>query len=148
MNRMFAALALAFSLASTSAVALADTSAPAQGHHQRGDEAKKFPMPAAEFAAKIAAHQAKANERMEKRLADKKVPAEKAAEIRAKVAAKEAAVNAKLAEVSADGTVTLPEAKEVRTVAHQGRPEHHKPRGERAQQGQRLAPSALRNAPG
>jgi hypothetical protein len=140
MNRMFAALALALSLASTSAVALADTSAPAQGRHQRGDEAKKFPMPAAEFQAKVAAHQAKAREHLEKRLAEKKVPADKADAIRAKVAAKEAAVAAKVAEVGADGTVTLPEAKEVRAIEHQGRPEHRKPRGERTpEQGQRLA---------
>jgi hypothetical protein len=145
MNRMFAALALAFSLASTSAVALADTSAPAQGRHQRGDEAKKFPMPAAEFQAKVAAHQAKAREHLEKRLAEKKVPADKADAIRAKVAAKEAAVAAKVAEVSADGTVTLPEAKEVRAIEHQGRPEHRKPRGERTpEQGQRLAPRRQR----
>jgi hypothetical protein len=144
MNRMFAALALALSLASTSAVALADTSAPAQGHHQRGDEAKKFPMPAAEFQAKVAAHQAKAREHLEKRLTEKKVPADKAEVIRAKVAVKEAAVNAKVAEVSADGTVTLPEAKEVRAIEHQGRPEHRKPRGERApEQGQRLSPGDI-----
>jgi hypothetical protein len=45
-----------------------------------------------------------------------------------------------VAEVSADGTVTLPEAREVRAIEHQGRPEHRKPRGERApEQGQRLA---------
>lgn len=129
MNRIVSALALALSLASTSALALADTSAPAQGRHERGDAAKKFPMPAAEFQQLVAAHQAKAREHLEKRLADKKVPADKAEAIRAKVAAKEAAVAAKVAEVVADGTVTLPEAKEVRALEHQG---HRRPQGERA----------------
>ena len=130
MNRIVSALALALSLASTSAVALADTGAPSQARHEkRAEQDKKFPMAGAEFQQMVAAHQAKAREHMEKRLADKKVPADKADAIRAKVAAKEAAVAAKVAEVVADGTVTLPEAKEVRALEHQG---YRRPQGERA----------------
>ena len=137
MNRIVAALALALSLVGTSAVALADTGAPAQAREHRGERAQ-FPMPAAQFQQRINERESKAREHMEKRLADRKVPADKANEVRAKFNAREARVNEKVAQVVADGTVTMPEAKEVRQVAQQGRPQHKK--GDKKaprQQGQR-----------
>ena len=128
MNRLVTAFALALSLASTSAVALADTGrAPAAARHERGDKGeweKKFPMPAAQFQQKANERAQKAREHMEKRLSETQVPADKAGEIRAKFAAHQAKVQAKVTEVVADGTVTLDEAKAVRSVAHEGRPQH------------------------
>ena len=58
MNRIVSALALALSLASTSAVALADTGAPAQARHEkRAEQDKKFPMAGAEFQQLVAFEQ-------------------------------------------------------------------------------------------
>ena len=138
MNRIVTAFALALSLASTSAVALADTGKAPAARHERGDRAemeKKFPMAGAEFQQKATARAQKAREHLEKKLTEKQVPADKAGEIRAKFAAHQAKVQAKVTEVVADGTVTLDEAKAVGAVAHEGRPQHKA--GERGQRGQK-----------
>ncbi|RYE88603.1 MAG: hypothetical protein EOO75_13100, partial [Myxococcales bacterium] len=116
MNRIVTAFALALSLASTSAVALADTGRAPAARHERGDRAameKKFPMAGAEFQQKATERAGKAREHLEKRLTAKQVPADKAGEIRAKFAATQAKVQAKVTEVAADGTVTLEEARSV-----------------------------------
>ena len=92
---------------------------------EKGDHPKmKFPVAGAEFRAKVSGHQAKHKERMERRLAEKKVPADKAKEVRDRAAQIEAKVNAKVSEVIKDGTVTKDEAKAVREVARAGRPPH------------------------
>ena len=135
MNRIVAAFALALSLVGTSAVALADSGAPAPAREHRGDKAS-YPMPAASFQQKVNERESKAREHMEKRLADKNVPADKANEARARFNAKQARVNEKVAQAVADGTVTKPEAKEVRAVAREGRPQHAKG-AHKARQGQR-----------
>ncbi len=122
MNRIVTALAFALSLASTSAVALADTGAKAP--HQRGGDGAQFPMPAAQYQQRIREREGKARERLEKKLAAKKVPADRANEARAKLNAHQDRVNGKVAEVSADGTVTRDEAKQVKQVAREGRPQH------------------------
>ena len=144
MNRLVTAFALALSLASTSAVALADTGRAPAARHERGDRPdraemeKQFPMPAATFQQKASAIAQKAREHMEKRLTEKQVPADKASEVRARFNATEAKVQAKIAEVSADGTVTLDEAKSVMAVAREGRPQHpHGERGKAPRQGQK-----------
>jgi polyhydroxyalkanoate synthesis regulator phasin len=142
MNRIVTALTFAFALASTSAVALADTGKATGARHERGDKAameKKFPMAGAEFQQKATERAAKGRERMEKRLTEKQVPTDKANEIRAKFAATQAKVAAKVTEVVADGTVTLDEAKAVHAVAREGRPEHKGGHGKTARKGQKLA---------
>ena len=144
MNRLVTAFALALSLASTSAVALADTGKAPAARHERGDRPdraefeKQFPMPAAQFQQKAVELGAKAREHMEKRLTEKQVPADKANEIRANFNATAAKVQAKIAEVTTDGTVTLDEAKSVMAVAREGRPQHpHGERGKAPRQGQK-----------
>src|SRR5690606_942505 len=92
--------------------------------HGKGDHAKKFPMAAAEFKAKVDARAAKAKQRMEERAA--KLPADQAKELRAKFDAGTAQINAEVAKATADGTVTLDEAKQVRAVAKSVRPHHGK----------------------
>lgn len=120
--------------------ALAVTLAPlaafaGEGGGQR-HEKMKFPMAAAEFRAKVTARQTKHKERMEKFLAEKKVPAEKAKEIRDRSAQNEAKVNAKVSEVIKDGTVTEDEAKAVREIARAGHP-HKGPHGKHGKGGQK-----------
>lgn len=86
----------------------------------KGDHAKKFPMAAAEFKAKVDSRTAKAKERMEEKA--KQLPADQAKELRAKFDAGAAQINAEVAKATADGTVTLEEAKKVREVAKSVRP--------------------------
>lgn len=90
----------------------------------KGDGGAKFPMPAAEFKAKVDARTAKAKERMEQRAA--KLPADQAKELRAKFDAGVAKVNAEVAKATADGSVTKEEAKAVRRVVKELRPGHGK----------------------
>ncbi len=138
MNRILTSAALALSLLASSAVALADGG---KGEHKRGDRAafeKQFPMAGATFQQKASERAGKAQQRLEKHLSEKQVPADKAGEIRAKFAAQQAKVQAKVTEVVADGTVTLDEAKSVMAVAREGRPQHKGgERGQRPQRGQK-----------
>lgn len=80
-----------------------------------GDHAKKFPMLAAEFKAKVDKRQAKARTRMEERAA--KLPADKATQLRTRFDARMAKVNAEVAKAIADGTVTKEEAKAIRAAS-------------------------------
>ena len=120
------------SLIATAAIALASLvampafAAPADAQGQtpaktrtEGDRAgkKHFPMPAAEFKAKVDTRMAKARQRMEERAKD--LPADQAKELRAKFDAAAAKVNAEVAKAVADGTVTKEEAQAVRAAGPQ-----------------------------
>ena len=91
----------------------------AQTKRTDGDKEKKFPMPAAQFKAKVDQRLAKGRARMEER-ASKADPAA-AKEMRAKFDAVAANVNAEVTKACADGTVTADEAKAVRAA----NPHHH-----------------------
>ena len=128
--------AIVLSLASLVAVpafaAPAQGNAPAKTQRAEGDKAgKHFPMPAAEFKAKVDKRMAKARAHMEERAA--KLPANEAKELRAKFDATAANVNAEVAKAVADGTVTKDEAKAVRAAnPHHGKHARHGKKGERA----------------
>lgn len=80
---------------------------------------KNFPMPAAEFKAKVDGRTAKARQHMEERAA--KLSADEAKALRAKFDAGVAKVNAEVTKATADGTVTKDEAK---AVFHAAREAH------------------------
>jgi hypothetical protein len=145
MNRFFKTALAALAISTFALPALAETGArperASHGEHRgekraKGDKAGKagrgergekgdkaqFPMPAADFQARIAKHREKAHARVEEHIAKKNLPADKAAAVRAKMAAAEAVVNQEVAKVVADGTVTKDEAKQVREVARAQRP--------------------------
>lgn len=92
-----------------------------------GSAKPSFPMPAAEFRARVNARLAERDARAEKRIADKKLDAAKAQKIRTHLAERKAKVTVVLDKVCADGTVTADEAKEVR-AAGRG-PKHRAHRG-------------------
>jgi hypothetical protein len=98
----------------------------------KGDHAKNFPMPAAEFKSKVDARTAKARQRMEEKATG--LAADHAKELRAKFDSGVAQVNAEVSKATADGTVTLEEAKKVREVAKSVRPhgKGHGKKGKRA----------------
>jgi hypothetical protein len=118
-------------LAISTLVAVPAFAAPAQGNvptktaGSRGDAQsekgqKHFPMPAAEFQAKVNARQTKGRARMEEKAA--KLPADQAKELRAHFDANIAKVNAEVAKAVADGTVTKEEAQAVRAASpHHGK---------------------------
>jgi len=111
-------LAVAISLASLVAPTVA-FAAPPQGaptaHRAEGEKGEKqFPMPAAEFKAKVDGKLSRARQHMETRAS--KADADKAKEIRARFDAGAAKVNAEVAKATADGTVTKDEAKDVFTA--------------------------------
>ena len=114
-------LALATLVAVPAFAAPAQGTAPAKTQRAEGDKgAKHFPMPAAEFQAKVNARQTKARARMEEKAAQ--LPADQAKELRAKFDANIAKVNAEVAKAVADGTVTKEEAQAVRAVSpHHGK---------------------------
>ena len=90
------------------------------------------------FKAKVEARQEKHRAKMEAKIAEKKIPADKAAEVRARFAQHSAKVNAAVEKAVADGTVTKEEAQEVRAVAMEGR-KGHGAKGERKAHGKRPA---------
>jgi hypothetical protein len=98
-------------------VSLVSATALAAGEG-RGKEHASFPMPAAQFKAKIDARMQKARAHMEERVS--KLPANEAQAQRAQFDQKIAAVNAEVAKATADGTVTKEEARAVRAVAPHG----------------------------
>jgi hypothetical protein len=121
-------------LALATLIAVPAFAAPGQGARSQGNEPSKaqraegekggkhFPMPAAEFKAKVDARQAKARQHMEERAS--KLPAGEAKELRAKFEETVQKVNAEVAKAVADGTVTKEEAKAVRAAnphAHHGK---------------------------
>ena len=111
-------LAVAISLASLAAPTMAFAAprdAPAAHRAEKGEKAEKqFPMPAAEFKAKVDNKLSRARQHMETRAS--KADADKAKEIRARFDAGAAKVNAEVAKATADGTVTKDEAKDVFTA--------------------------------
>ena len=120
-------------LAISTLVAVPAFAAPAQGNvpaktHRgdaQGDKGQKhFPMPAAEFQAKVNARQTKARAHMEEKAAQ--LPADQAKELRARFDANIAKVNAEVAKAVADGTVTKEEAQAVRAASpHHGKHARH-----------------------
>jgi hypothetical protein len=105
---------------------------PAKTQRAEGEKGgKHFPMPAAEFKAKVDARQAKARQHMEERAS--KLPANEAKELRAKFEETVQKVNAEVAKAVADGTVTKEEAKAVRAAnphAHHGKHARNHKKGE------------------
>ena len=101
------------------------------GKTQRGEQGegkKHFPMPAAEFKAKVDKRQAKARQHMEERAS--KLPANEAKELRAKFEETIKKVNVEVAKAVADGTVTKEEAHAVRAVSpHHGKHARHGKKG-------------------
>ncbi len=89
-----------------------------------GNAKGHFPMPAAEFKAKVDARQTKARARMEEKA--KTLPAAEAKELRDRFNATQQKVNAEVAKAVADGTVTKEEAKAVRQASgHHGKHARH-----------------------
>ncbi len=80
-----------------------------------------FPVAGATFKQHVEARLAKQSTRLEARIANDKVSAEKAAEMRARFAARKAKVEAAVEKAVADGTVTKEEAKEVRKAVGHGK---------------------------
>lgn len=114
------------------ALVLAIASLVAVPAFAKGDGHAKFPMPAAEFKAKVDARTAKAKQKMEDRAA--KLPADQAKELRAKFDAGTTQINQEVAKATADGTVTKEEAQKVREVAKTAHPhgKHGGKHGKRA----------------
>jgi hypothetical protein len=118
-------------LAISSLVAVPAFAAPAQGNvpaktqRAEGEKGQKhFPMPAAEFQAKVNARQTKARARMEEKASQ--LPADQAKELRERFDARIAKVNAEVAKAVADGTVTKEEAQAVRAAnPHHGKHARH-----------------------
>ena len=73
-----------------------------------------FPVAAATYKQHVEARLEKRKAHLEERIANDKIPADKAAEMRARFAADSAKVSAAVEKAVADGTVTKEEAHEVR----------------------------------
>ena len=124
-------------LAISTLVAVPAFAAPAQGNvpaktqRAEGDKGEKhFPMPAAEFQAKVNARQTKARAHMEEKASQ--LPADQAKELRARFDANIAKVNAEVAKAVADGTVTKEEAQAVRAASpHHGKHARHGKKGKK-----------------
>ena len=114
-------LALATLIAVPAFAAPGGGNAPAKTQRAEGEKGgKHFPMPAAEFKAKVDARQAKARQHMEERAS--KLPANEAKELRAKFEETVKKVNVEVAKAVADGTVTKEEAHAVRAAnPHHGK---------------------------
>ena len=125
-------LALATLVAAPAFAAPGGEDAPAKTQRAEGGKGgKHFPMPAAEFKAKVDKRQAKARQHMEERAS--KLPANEAKELRAKFEETTKKVNVEVAKAVADGTVTKEEAHAVRAVSpHHGKhARHHGTKGDR-----------------
>lgn len=124
-----AVLALATLVAVPAFAAPAPGNAPAKTQRAEGDKGgKHFPMPAAEFQARVDKRMAKGRARMEEKAAT--LPADQAKELRAKFDAAAQKVNAEVAKAVADGTVTKEEAEAVRAASpHHGKHARHGKKG-------------------
>jgi hypothetical protein len=124
-------LALATLVAVPAFAAPAQGNVPAKTQRAEGDKgAKHFPMPAAEFQAKVNARQTKARAHMEEKASQ--LPADQAKELRARFDANIAKVNAEVAKAVADGTVTKEEAQAVRAASpHHGKHARHGKNGKK-----------------
>jgi hypothetical protein len=95
---------------------------------------KRFPMEAAKFRARAEERLAKVKGRLEAKLDERKVPAEKRAKALAKFEASAKQIRAAVERVAKDGTVSKDEAREVRELARElrqkARGEHRKNKGE------------------
>ena len=124
-STIVAALIALGTLVAVPALAAPASEVPAKT--QRAEGAKKgkhFPMPAAEFKARVDKRMAKARAHMEERAA--KLPSSEAKELRARFDATALNVNAEVAKAVADGTVTKEEAKAVRAAhPHHGKHARH-----------------------
>ena len=127
------AVAVASLVAVPAFAAPATEGAPAKAQRAEGGDKKHFPMPAAEFKAKVDARMTKARARMEEKA--KSMNADQAKELRARFDATAAKVNVEVAKAVADGTVTADEAKAVRAA----NPHHGKHAKNRGQKGQKRA---------
>ncbi|MEO8876250.1 MAG: hypothetical protein ABI461_11730 [Polyangiaceae bacterium] len=111
---------------STFAITLALAAAVTVPAFAEGTHTKAvFPMPAAAFQQKVDGHLAKGHARMEKRITEKNLGADKAKEMREHFDARAAKVRAAAAVAEQDGTVTADEAKAVRAAGGGGH-HHHK----------------------
>jgi hypothetical protein len=90
---------------------------------------ESFPMPAAEFKAKVEARAAKFRERIIERMNAKSVPADKQKVVLAKFDERSAKVMVEVDKVCADGTVTKEEARAVHKLARELREEARAERG-------------------
>lgn len=123
------ALATLISVPAFAAPGDAQGNVPAKTQRAEGEKGgKHFPMPAAEFKAKVDKRQAKARQHMEERAS--KLPANEAKELRAKFEETLKKVNVEVAKAVADGTVTKEEAHAVRAVSpHHGKHARHGKKG-------------------
>lgn len=121
-------LALATLVAAPAFAAPGGGNAPAKTQRAEGEKSgKHFPMPAAEFKAKVDKRQAKARQHMEERASQ--LPANEAKELRAKFEETLKKVNVEVAKAVADGTVTKEEAQAVRAVSPHHKHAHHGKKG-------------------
>ena len=95
-----------------------------------GDKAKQFPMPAAEFKAKVDGRINKMRARIEAKMKEKGVAADKQKTTLAAFDAGATKVRAAADSAGKDGTVTKEEAKSVRDLAKQLRKDAH-PKGKK-----------------
>ena len=79
-----------------------------------------FPVAAATYKQHVDARLEKQKTKIEERIANKKIPADKAEQMRARFNERRAKVNAAVEKAVADGTVTKDEAKEVRKATGHG----------------------------
>ena len=86
---------------------------------EKGDKAKHFPMPAAEFKTKVDRRITKMRAKMEAKMKEKSVPADKQKTALATFDAGATKVRAAAADAGKDGTVTKEEAKGVHDLAKQ-----------------------------
>ena len=100
------------------ALVLANSSTALAG--KKGDRGK-FPVAGADFKQHVQARIEKKRAKLEAKIAEKKLPEEKAKEMRERFASGAAKVNAQVEKAVADGTVTKEEAAEVRAVAKEMR---------------------------
>ncbi|MBK6463932.1 MAG: hypothetical protein IPF92_23465 [Myxococcales bacterium] len=94
--------------------------AAAREARKDGNHEKKFPMPGAQFKARVDQRMVKARQRLEERIAS--LPADKQRAARDRFNAAVATVNAEVAKAVADNVVTKEEAKKVRETARALRP--------------------------
>ena len=98
---------------------------------EKGDKAKHFPMPAAEFKAKVDGRITKMRARIESKMKEKGVAADKQKTALANFDAGASKVRAAADTAGKDGTVTKEEAKSVHDLAKQLRKDAH-PKGGKA----------------
>ncbi len=127
-SHIFATVIALGTLLTTTAFAAPSDAQPPTGteHAERGEKHeghRHFPMPAADFKAKVDRHRARARARMEEEAG--KASADEAKALRSTFEANAQKVDAEVAKAVADGTVTKDEAKAVRAVSpHHGRHAH------------------------